>query len=402
MKHIASDILIIGAGIIGLSIARELQGRHPDLNITIIEKEPDIAAHASGRNSGVIHAGFYYTPDSLKARFTVEGNKLLTDYCLQHNLKINRCGKVVVAKNEKEVEMLYELKKRGDKNGVDLELIDENDLKSIEPNANTCQKALYSPATSTINPREVAGHIANSLNGRVDILLNERFIKREGSFAIKTNKHKIEFKYLINAAGLYADKVAHQFDVGYKYTLLPFKGMYIQYRDNDLIQKHIYPVPNLNNPFLGVHFTKTVDGRVKAGPTAIPALWRENYDGVSNFNVNELIEILFYEARLFLSNAFDFRNLAFEEIKKYYGQHLIKEASRLVKNIDLNKFGSYMETGIRAQLLDKEKMRLVMDFVVEHGENSTHILNAVSPAFTCAFSFSKFIVDEIEKYSSFN
>ena len=286
MDCINTDTLIVGAGIIGLSIARELHRRCPDLNITIIEKEPNLAAHASGRNSGVIHAGFYYTPDSLKAKFAVEGNKLLTDYCLEHNLKINRCGKVVVAKNEKEIETLYELKKRGDKNGVDLELIDEKDLKSIEPNANTCQKALYSPATSTINPKEVVEHISNSLTGRVDILLNEKFIKREGSFAIKTNKHKIGFKYLINAAGLYADKVAHQFAVGCKYTLIPFKGLYIQYSDNDLIQKHIYPVPNLNNPFLGVHFTKTVDGRVKAGPTAIPAFWRENYDGVSNFKIN--------------------------------------------------------------------------------------------------------------------
>ncbi len=402
MKHITTDILIIGAGIIGLSIAKELHERHPDLNITIIEKESDLAVHASGRNSGVVHAGFYYTPDSLKARFAVEGNRLLTNYCLEHNLKINRCGKVVVARSEKEVEMLYELKGRGDKNGVNLKVVDEKELNKLEPNTNTCKIALYSPSTSTIDPKQVVRHIADSLKGKISVLLREKFIKIKKYNTVETSALSIEFKYLVNAAGLYADKVAHQFGVGYKYTLIPFKGLYIQYRDNDLIQKHVYPVPNLNNPFLGVHFTKAVDGRVKIGPTAIPAFWRENYSGISNFSMNELIEILFYEARLFLSNAFDFRNLAFEEIKKYYGQYLTKEASSLVKEIDLNKFGSYMETGIRAQLLDIEKMKLVMDFVVERGENSTHILNAVSPAFTCAFSFSKFIADKIEKYSSFN
>lgn len=394
---ITTDILIVGGGIIGLSIARELNNRHPDLKIILIEKEATAAYHASGRNSGVLHAGFYYTPDSLKSRFTVEGNKLLTDYCLKNNLPINRCGKVVVAKDEKELDSIFELKRRGDINGVDLELIDEKRLEEFEPNARTFDKALYSPTTSVVNPKEVVGHIADTLKKKVNIIFNEKFMKRDDANTVSTNTHKIKFKHLINSAGLYADKIAHQFGIGQKYTLIPFKGLYMEYKDSNLIRKHIYPVPNLKNPFLGVHFTITISGKVKIGPTAIPAFWRENYEGISRFNLNEFLEVLFYEAKLFFTNAFNFRNLTFEEFKKYYRNYFIQQATHLVKKIDINKFGNYLTPGIRAQLLDKEEMKLVMDFVVEHGENSTHVLNAVSPAFTSAFSFSKFIVDEVEK-----
>ncbi len=394
---ITTDILIVGSGIVGLSIARELNCRHPDIKIMLLEKEAALGCHASGRNSGVLHAGFYYTPDSLKARFTVEGNKLLTEYCLKHNLAINRCGKIVVAKDGKEIECLFELKRRGDKNGVDLEIIDEKQLTELEPNARTCNKALYSPRTSVVNPREIVEHIAHSLKGKVSIIFNEKVIKRDDASTVKTDTLKIKFKHLINSAGLYADKVAHQFGIGHKYTLIPFKGLYMEYKDYNLVQRHIYPVPNLGNPFLGVHFTKTVDGKVKVGPTAIPAFWRENYQGISTLELSEFLEIFFSEAKLFCTNGFDFRSLTFMEIKKYNRKYFIQQASYLVKKIDIHKFGNYLNPGIRAQLLDREKMRLVMDFVVEQGENSTHILNAVSPAFTSAFSFSKFIVDEVEK-----
>lgn len=394
---ITTDIVIVGAGIVGLSIARELNARYPDLKITVIEKETSLACHTSGRNSGVLHAGFYYTPDSLKARFTAEGNKLLTEYCLKNNLSINRCGKIVVAKDEKETEDIYELKRRGDKNGVELELIDEKRLAELEPNAKTCHVALSSPATSVVNPKEIVEHIAYTLKGKVNIILDQKFIKRDDHSTIKTSTQKIRFKHIINSAGLYADKIAHQFGAGLTYTLIPFKGLYMEYKDYHITQKHIYPVPNLKNPFLGVHFTKTAGGKVKIGPTAIPAFWRENYGGLSNFNGKEFMGIALHEARLFCTNAFGFRNLTLEEIRKYNRNYFIQQATALVKKIDITKFGNYLNPGIRAQLLNKENMKLEMDFVIEHGENSTHILNAVSPAFTSAFSFSKFIVDKVEK-----
>ena len=396
-QNINTDILIVGGGIIGLAVAKELCDRWPDVKITMIEKESSFGAHASGRNSGVIHAGFYYTPDSLKAKFTAEGNRLLTDYCVKYNLNINRCGKVVVAKDAKELEMLYELKRRGDINGVDVKVVDEKELIKLEPNANTYKEALYSPATSTVNPKEIVEYIADSLKGKITILLNEKYQNRDGVNIVSTNNTTINFKYLINTAGLYAEQVAHTFGLGFKYTVIPFKGLYMQYSDKNLIKKHIYPVPDLRNPFLGVHFTKTVDGKVKIGPTAIPAFWKENYEGISNFDFNEMVKTLFYETRLFISNSFNFRGLAFEEIKKYYGPYLKDQASLLVKKIDKNKFGGFLQPGIRAQLLDKENMSLVQDFVLEYGDNSVHVLNSVSPAFTCSFSFSKFIVDEVEK-----
>ena len=382
----------------GISIARELNARLPDAHITLIEKESTAACHASGRNSGVLHAGFYYTADSLKARFTAEGNKLLTDYCLRHGLAINQCGKIVVARDENELKGIFELKQRGDQNGVKLEVIDEKDLEEMEPNARTFSKALYSPATSVVKPKEVVEHLASDLQRKkVNILFNEKFIKREGASTVSTNKQKIQFKHLINAAGLYADKIAHQFGVGGKYILLPFKGLYMEYNDSRLFQRHIYPVPNLGNPFLGVHFTKTADGNIKIGPTAIPAFWRENYQGFSHFNLNEFLEVLCTEARLFCTNAFHFRSLTLQEIKKYSRKYFIRQAAYLAKKVDTTRFGSYLTPGIRAQLLNTEKMNLVMDFVIEHGERSTHILNAVSPAFTASLSFSKYIVDEIER-----
>lgn len=394
---ITTDIVIVGGGIIGLSVAREFNNRYPDLKITLLEKESDLACHASGRNSGILHAGFYYTPDSLKSRFTAEGNKLLTDYCLRHNLSINRCGKVVVAKDEKELETLYELKRRGDINRIALEIVDEKRLEELEPNAKTFREALHSPTTSVVDPKQVIEHIAHNLQGKVNIFLNEKLIERETAFIIRTNTRNIKFNHLINCAGLYADKIAHHFGIGQKYTLIPFKGLYLEYKDSTLIRKHIYPVPNLKNPFLGIHFTITAAGKIKVGPTAIPAFWRENYQGLSNFNLKEFYEIVLNEAKLFFSNTFNFRDLTFQEMKKNSRKYFIRQAAHLVKKIDPKCFGNYLPPGIRAQLLDKETVKLVMDFVVEHGENSTHVLNAVSPAFTSAFSFSKFIVEEVEK-----
>jgi len=392
-----TDFLVVGAGIVGLSITRELVQRYPDARIVIIDKEPEVAFHASGRNSGVLHAGFYYSANSLKARFTVAGNKALTDYCLEHDLPINRCGKVVVATTEEELAGIYELKRRGDVNGVDLKLIDEQELNHIEPNAQTVQKALFSPTTSTIAPKLVCQHIVSRFPRSVQLSFNCRLTGIDRSTAL-TNQEPILFRRMFNAAGLYADKIAHFCDVGKRYTVIPFKGIYLQYNRNDLIRRHIYPVPNLHNPFLGVHFTVTVDRHIKIGPTAIPAFWRENYDFTNRFNLHEFREIMFREARLFLFNHFKFRRLAFEEMRKYQREFFINESRKLVKKMDVHDFGDYTAPGIRAQLLNKDTNELVMDFLVEHAERSTHVLNAVSPAFTTAFSFAKHIVDEADAH----
>jgi (S)-2-hydroxyglutarate dehydrogenase len=390
------DYLVIGAGIIGLAIARELKSRLPGAEILVIDKEPDVAYHSSGRNSGVLHAGFYYSADSLKAKFTREGNQVMKEYCRSRNLKLNECKKVVVARDESELEALYELERRGKKNGVNVRIITEEELKEIEPNAKTHKFALYSPETATVDPVEVNQSVKNDLKeAGVKFLFSDGYKKKiDGHTILTRGGHRITATKIINAAGLYADRIARNFHFSKDYTIIPFKGIYLKYTKPDKpIHTNIYPVPNLKNPFLGVHYTVTVDNIIKIGPTSIPAFWRENYKGFANFRLKELFNIMGWEARLFLTNAFGFRSLAFDEIKKYNRKHFVRLATGLVQHIDESGFTEWSKPGIRAQLLNKRTLELVMDFVVEGDNDSIHVLNAVSPAFTCSFPFAKWVVE---------
>ena len=379
------QFVIIGAGIIGLAIARAIKQAKKDASILILDKEEDAAAHASGRNSGVLHAGFYYSADSLKAKFTVDGNKAMKEYCRQKDLPINTCGKLVVAQNADELEKLYELEARGKRNGSNVKIIDEHAAKTIEPNVRTFRKALYSPDTASVDPKQVCHSIKNDLmDAGVDFMFQTKYLGKTDR-GIMTQNGEIQAEKIINCSGLYADKIAQDFGFGQKYTMIPFKGLYLKYTKNKTdVKINIYPVPNLKNPFLGVHYTKTVTGEIKIGPTAIPAFWRENYTWSENFKINEFFDIMIHEARLFLTNAFEFRHLAFEEIHKYNKKYFVGLAQAMVGSIDPNGFTEYTKPGIRAQLLDKKERSLVQDFVIEGDRRSTHILNAVSPAFTCA------------------
>ncbi len=398
---VESDYLIIGAGIIGLAIAKELNLRYPERKIVVLEKESKVAEHSSGRNSGVLHAGFYYTANSLKAKFTRDGNRILTKYCEDNNLRINKCHKVVVASDEKELEGIYELERRGKVNGVNVRVIDEEELSQIEPNAKTYKKALYSPDTSTVDPVEITTHVFNDIQSK-----GIQFYFKEG-YQRKIDDHTIEStlgnRYyankIINCAGLYADKIARDYGYSEDYVIIPFKGIYLKYTKNDTpIKTNIYPVPNLKNPFLGVHYTVTVDNIIKIGPTAIPAFWRENYKGLSRFSFSELLTILGYETKLFLSNSFNFRALAYEEIHKYNKKYFVGLATKMVKHIDVDGFNQWSKPGIRAQLLNIKTLELLQDFVVEGDTKTIHVLNAVSPAFTSSFPFAKWVVDHyIEK-----
>ena len=390
------DYLIIGAGVIGLAIAKELNKRYPNKKIIILEKEEDVAFHSSGRNSGVLHAGFYYTANSLKAKFTRDGNIEMTKFCEENNLSINKCKKVVVTQNEDELESLEELYKRGITNGVEVELIDEDKLNQMYPNVKTYKKALFSPNTATVDPVEIMQFLKNYLIKKgIEFRFNEGYNTNLNNNEILTSKkNRLKAKKIINTAGLYADKVAKDFGFSKNYTIIPFKGIYLKYTKNDKpINTNIYPVPNLKNPFLGVHYTITVDNTIKIGPTAIPAFWRENYQGIDNFKLDEFLEIIKYELKLFVTNSFGFRNLAFEEMRKYYKPYFINLATKMVKNIDSDGFNEWSKPGIRAQLMDINTLELLQDFVVEGDNNSIHILNAVSPAFTSSFPFAKWVVE---------
>ncbi len=392
------DFLVIGGGIIGISIARELKSRNPNSGVCILEKEHQCGLHASSRNSGVLHAGFYYTADSLKARFTKEGNQRLTKYCEVKNLALKKCGKLVVAQNESELVWLDELMTRARNNGVPLELITDKESQAIEPRAKTYQKALFSPTTASINPTElVKSLLSDAIQEGVQLKTNTQYIHRVGKSSIKTSNGIFEAKYIINAAGLYADKIGRDFNFSKDYRILPFKGLYL-YSNEPLgaLNTHIYPVPDLTNPFLGVHFTITSDSKIKIGPTAIPAFWREQYQGWSNFNMPELTEIILRQAGLFLSSNFDFKALAFRELKKYSKPLLVSLAAKLAKGVDIKHYRQWGLAGIRAQLLNIRKKELEMDFVLEGDKQSMHILNAISPGLTCALPFADYVCDQIE------
>jgi len=389
------DYLVIGGGIIGLNIAKNLKERDSTCKIVLIDKEPSLAMHSSGRNSGVLHAGFYYSADSLKAKFTRDGNKALHEFCEKQGLHVNRCAKVVIATNEEELKGLEELKKRGDTNGVKLSWIDEDELSVKYPNIKTYKKALFSPTTSTVNPKELTLEFAKVTEEMgVTILTNTAYKRRISDTEVLTSQGAIECKKVINCAGLYADKIAQEYGFAKNYVIIPFKGIYLKDKDNlSHLETNVYPVPNLANPFLGVHYTLTVKNEAKIGPTAIPAFWRENYKGFDNFKLDEVIQILFYEAKLFLTNAFGFRSLAYSEVKKYIKSHLIGLAEKLTKNMNHKGYDSWSIPGIRAQLLDTKTLELVQDFVVEGDEKSIHVLNAVSPAFTSSIPFTNWVVE---------
>jgi L-2-hydroxyglutarate oxidase len=394
----STDFLILGGGIIGLSIARELKHRFADAEITLLEKEAACGLHASGRNSGVIHAGFYYSANSLKAKLTRAGNQAMTAYCEAKKIPLNRCGKLVVAKDQDDLPQLDELLRRGQANGVPLESLTEEEARKIEPRVKTHQRAIFSPTTTSADPQRVIEEMTRDAKQEGITIRNGAPYLRTMKGLVITPQGSFSAGHVVNAAGLYADKIALDFGFSEKYRILPFKGLYL-YSDEPpgAFQTNIYPVPDLRNPFLGVHFTVKGDGRAKIGPTAIPALWREQYRGFDNFKFGEFVEVLFREAGLMMSSRFDFQKLALEEVRKYSRPHLVALASRLAHGVKPEDYIRWGEPGIRAQLLDIKNRKLEMDFVIEGDEHSTHLLNAVSPGWTCSIPFARYAVDQIEK-----
>lgn len=391
------DFLVIGGGVIGLSIARELKRRYRDCGVGLIEKEPTCALHASGRNSGVLHAGFYYTADSLKARFTRDGNRELTAYCEARAVPLNRCGKLVVAQNAGELPALDELLRRGRANGVPLEPISADDARRLEPRARTHERALYSPTTSSVDPVRVVQALEQ--DARADGVRIHHGVRYLGSRPdrVLTSTGEMRVGYVVNAAGLYADHIARDYGFGKRYRILPFKGLYL-YSDEapGALRTHIYPVPDLRNPFLGVHFTLTVDGHVKIGPTAIPALWREQYRGPENFRLSEFLDIAWRQMNLVMRSGFAFTRLAIEELSKASRARMVARAAALADGVKLEHYRRWGRPGIRAQLADIAQRRLVMDFVCEGDARSLHVLNAVSPGFTCSLPFARYVCDLID------
>ena len=393
----AYDVAVIGGGIVGLALADAWLTRYPGGSALVLDKEDHLAAHASGRNSGVLHAGFYYAPDSLKAHLTRRGNQMLKVFCAERDVHVRETGKVVVTTSPDQLTQLDDLYSRGQANGVPLEMIDDAQLHEIEPLARTHERALWSPSTAVADPAAVVEALGARVRERGGEIRLGTPVTAAGPGWVRTPTGSIAVGHIINAAGLYADRVAHWFGVGEDYRMLPFKGLY-WYSDwpAGRLRRHVYPVPDPRNPFLGVHLTVTVDGRAKVGPTAIPSLWREDYAGLRGIKPTELADIARLYPRFLRSPHHDVPGLVRSELPKYSRRYLVAQASALVPSVRADDFRERGRVGVRAQLLHVPTGRLELDFVVEPGERSTHVLNAVSPAWTSSLAMAEWIVDRIE------
>ncbi len=396
MKQNQCQVLIVGAGIIGLTIAREFVNRGIE-DILILEKEPFLGLHASGRNSGVLHAGIYYTPGTLKAKFCIEGNRLMKEFCRERGLTLNETGKVIVARSPAEVEALYELKRRADLCGAHAFLIGSKRLGELEPHAVTCNEALFSPDTAVIRPIEVLKALAEELTQSVKVTIHYDTVFKGlfGDHQAQTSRGVIRFEKFVNAAGSYADHIAHQFGLAKEYKALPFRGTYKKLAPNRtfLVRGNIYPVPDLRTPFLGVHLTRSVDGEILIGPTAMPALGRDKYRVFEGWGW-ETFPILSRDLVLMFKNH-TFRRVALTEPRKYLKRFIFNEARRLVPELCLHDLVGTDHVGIRPQLIHWPTKTLVMDYVVLRDRDSLHILNPISPAFTSSLAFAKDVVVQL-------
>jgi (S)-2-hydroxyglutarate dehydrogenase len=393
-----ADYLVIGAGIVGITIALELKRRQPGATVTILEKEDRPGRHSSGRNSGVLHSGIYYPAGSLKARVCGQGAREMAEFCEERGLPIRRLGKILVPVEERDAAQLDLLAERGAANGVTVERLDAAALERLEPEAHSATgEALFVPSTSVVSSSEVMARLAaeavdsgiilrcGGKLGRIDAERQE----------LEWNGERITYGHAINAAGLHADSVAHSFGAGEHYTLLPFKGIYWKLDPAAGIRVNhlIYPVPDLRVPFLGVHTTTAIDGSVYLGPTAVPAFGRENYRGLAGVTPGELARIGGLLARQTLSGAHGFRRLAWQEGRRYFKPRFADAARALLPRLRPEHLLPCDKVGIRAQMLDRSSGRLVTDFLVEAGPASTHVLNAISPAFTSAFPLARHVCD---------
>ncbi|WP_013321658.1 L-2-hydroxyglutarate oxidase [Gloeothece verrucosa] len=393
------DFVIIGAGIVGLALARELKHCYPHSKIIVLEKESSLGRHASGRNSGVLHSGIYYPANSIKAKVCAQGAKEMAQYCHQRHLPIAQIGKVILPitpADDSQLDLLYD---RAQSNGVRAEIIDQQQLKTLEPLAYTITgRAIYCPDTSVIDPKAILNDLAAQLEQQgVKILFNQKFTQLDlEEKCLKTPTETLYFGHLFNSAGLYADQVARACNIGKRYTIMPFKGLYYTLAASSglEINRNIYPVPNLQVPFLGIHFTKKLNGEISLGPTAIPALGRENYSAWEKLSLTETTKMIWQISQQYIHNKQGFRRLIHQETPHLLKPYFAKAAQKLVRSLKPEHLQPSHHVGIRAQLFDQKKQELVMDFIIEQGKNSTHILNAVSPAFTSAFSFARLVLNQ--------
>jgi L-2-hydroxyglutarate oxidase LhgO len=395
---IQHDVCIIGGGCVGLSVAKHITERS-GLDVGLIEKEYQFAVHQSGRNSGVLHPGFNYPSGSLKARFSTEGTRRMKDYCREHDVPVKEFGVVVVAQNERERSRLEALQLQATENGVETHFIESREeLQEHEPHANG-QAALYAPAAASIDSQQYVYALAREVNQRgVTSYLGHEVIdltRRRDGYVVETDKSQFTCEYLVNAAGLYADRLAHKLDIGEEYQVIPFRGEYYELDPDsaNLVKTMIYPTPDPELPFLGVHFTRRADQKVIVGPNAVPAFGREAYSN-TQFDLQELSEMARYPGLWRLLASSKMIGVAIDELgKSYFKQRFVDAAAGLVPEVMAKDF-SKSYAGIRAQLVSTDG-ELVKDPLFVEDDNGIHILNAVSPGLTSSLPFGDHIVTRL-------
>ncbi len=399
MQNNSFDLVIIGAGIIGLATAYALFESFPHLKIALLEKETQIAKHQTGNNSGVIHSGIYYKPGSLKAKNCVEGVKKLRSFCDQNKIKYDLCGKLIVATTQKEIPKLHEIYQRGLQNSVPkIKLIQGNEIRDIEPHAKGLQ-AIYCPETGIVNYSAVSKKLSELItNKQGSFFFNEQVTRlKEVSSGVQifTQKHCFVAKYVINCAGLYADKIARLVHPSIQEKIIPFRGeyYYLKREKQNLLKGLIYPVPNPNFPFLGVHLTKRLNGQVEVGPNAILAFSREGYTKFK-LRTSEMIDYLSYPGfwKMALTH---WKAGSYELFRSFSKSMFLKDAQKLMSSIekqDLVIGGA----GVRAQVVDP-KGKLIDDFLIRSQNRFIHVLNAPSPAATSCLSIGESIAKQAHK-----
>lgn len=390
------EVLIIGGGVVGLAIAIALQENRTHSKVIIVEKEEEVCLHASGRNSGVIHAGFYYSSESLKSKFCRLGNQELKKFCRDQNLRLAEIGKVVVAKNVGDVKLLEVLSERAQENKVDVELLDESVLAKYEPMAKTHEKFLWSPTTSIADPHEIAYALKRKfLAGGGIILCGEQLVEFRGELAVLSSGNSVSFDVCVNSAGVGALSIANKCGVGNEFGLLPVLGGYITTSAAKIpLKRMVYAAPHPLSPFLGIHFTPTLNGMVKIGPTAMPVLGREQYSISDGFTSQEARQSFHALISYVFGDAINAMKTLANQVSQANLQRMVHAASELVPMTPNSKAWHRGKAGIRSQLVDLNKRAFVQDFIVSESPGVIHILNAVSPGWTSALPFGRYIVDE--------
>ncbi|MCL7749614.1 L-2-hydroxyglutarate oxidase [Halalkalibacter alkaliphilus] len=390
------DFAIIGGGIVGLSTGLALYDRFPNAKVLLLEKEDQLAQHQTGRNSGVIHSGIYYKPGSFKARFAREGSRSMTEFCQIHNIDHDICGKVIVATTKEELLLLDNLYERGLQNELAIKKIYQEELKEIEPHVNGLA-AIHVPMAGIVNYKQVSEKFAEIIREKGGVIQLgtkvEKITENSDEVIIETNKDIYKAKLIINCSGLQSDRMAKI--AGYKtdMKIIPFRGEYYKLKPEKryLVKNLIYPVPNPNFPFLGVHFTRMIDGEIDAGPNAVLSFKREGYRK-KDFNAKDFFEVMGYSG--FWKLARKYMGEGLEEMSRSFSKaRFVASLQELIPEIEEDDVVPG-PTGVRAQAL-KNDGSLVDDFHIVVGKKSIHVCNAPSPAATASIEIGKEVVKRI-------